>query len=203
VWNGAAALAHQWTPSRWFNVLYGARVEANVFGDRPPANAALERALGVRTGAAPARLHVSPRAASPSPTTATARTARHAARARSAASTAHTAGVVRGGIGEFRDLLRPGLLADASASTGLPGSTALLSCVGSAVPEADFALFASTPAAIPTACAGAGACWRAGAERDAHRPLVRRAALVARGRSTGTRASGASSSASTRSARTT
>ncbi|MDF1502680.1 carboxypeptidase-like regulatory domain-containing protein [Roseisolibacter sp. H3M3-2] len=156
VWNGAAALAHQWTPSRWFNVLYGARVEANVFGDRPPANAALERALGVRTGAAPARVHVSPRAGfsftynrdrengsgtSQSPVGRFYRT---------------TAGVVRGGIGEFRDLLRPGLLADASASTGLPGSTSVLSCVGAAVPEADWGLFASNPAAIPGECAGGG-----------------------------------------------
>jgi hypothetical protein len=122
-WNGAAALAHQWTPSRWFNVLYGARVEASAFGGRPPSNPALERALGVRTGAAPTRLHVSPRAGfsytynrdrengsgtSQSPVGRFYRT---------------TAGVLRGGVGEFRDLLRPGVLADASAGAGLAGST--------------------------------------------------------------------------------
>jgi hypothetical protein len=155
-WNGAAALAHQWTPSRWFNVLYGARVEASAFGDRPPANPALERALGVRTGVAPTRLHVSPRAGfsftynrdrengsgtSQNPVGRYYRT---------------TAGVIRGGIGEFRDLLRPNLLADASASTGLPGSTSLLSCVGAAVPIADWSLFGSDPSAIPTECAGGG-----------------------------------------------
>ena len=45
-------------------------------------------------------------------------------------------GTLRGGIGEFRDLLRPGILADASAATGLPGGTLTLSCVGAAVPAA-------------------------------------------------------------------
>lgn len=156
VWNGAAALAHQWTPSRWFNVLYGARVEANVFGDRPPANPALERALGVRTGAAPARLHVSPRAGFSFTYNRDRENGSGAANNQVGRFYRTTAGVIRGGIGEFRDLLRPGLLADASAGTGLPGSTALLSCVGAAVPTADWSLFAADPSAIPTACAGGG-----------------------------------------------
>lgn len=62
VWNAAAALAHQWAPSRFFSLLYGARLEGSAFASRPAANPALEQALGVRTGLAPARLHVSPRA---------------------------------------------------------------------------------------------------------------------------------------------
>ena len=52
----------------------------------------------------------------------------------------------------FRDLLRPGLVADASASTGLAGATSMLSCVGSAVPGADWDLFATDAGAIPTRC---------------------------------------------------
>ncbi len=63
-----------------------------------------------------------------------------------------TTGVIRGGIGDFRDLLRPGILADASAATGLPGGTTVLSCVGSAVPLADWSRFASDPTTIPTQC---------------------------------------------------
>jgi hypothetical protein len=61
-------------------------------------------------------------------------------------------GTIRGGIGEFRDLLRPGILADASASTGLAGGTSFLNCVGAAVPTPDWSLFASDPASIPTQC---------------------------------------------------
>jgi hypothetical protein len=60
-WNTAAAFSHQWAPTRFFSLLYGARVEANGFGDPPPVNAALEQALGVRTGVAPTMFHVSPR----------------------------------------------------------------------------------------------------------------------------------------------
>jgi hypothetical protein len=155
-WNGAAALAHQWTPSRWFNVLYGARVEANVFGGRPPENPALERALGVRTGVAPARLHVSPRAGFSFTYNRDRENGSGTNQTNVGRFYRTTAGVIRGGIGEFRDLLRPGLLADASAATGLVGGTTLLSCVGGAVPTADWSLFAANPSAIPTECAGGG-----------------------------------------------
>jgi hypothetical protein len=60
-WNSAVAFSHQWAPTRFFSLLYGARVEANGFGDKPPVNSALEQALGVHTGVAPTMFHVSPR----------------------------------------------------------------------------------------------------------------------------------------------
>jgi hypothetical protein len=158
VWNTAAALAHLYAPTRFFSILYGARVEADGFFDKPERNPALDAALGVESGAAPARIHVSPRfgfsytysrdkengnGTNQSPVGRFYRT---------------TTGVIRGGIGEFRDLLRPGILADASASTGLPGGTTTLSCVGSAVPVVDWESFASSSSAIPTQCLdGSGA----------------------------------------------
>jgi hypothetical protein len=158
VWNSAAALAHQFTPTRFFSVLYGARLEADGFFDSPAKNAALETALGVKTGAAPSRIHVSPRVGfsytynrdkdngngtNQSPVGRFYRT---------------TVGVIRGGIGEFRDLLRPGILADASASTGLSGATSTLSCVGAAVPAVDWSKFTGAPDQIPTRCRdGSGA----------------------------------------------
>jgi Carboxypeptidase regulatory-like domain len=138
VWNAAGALAHQWAPSRFFSVLYGVRIEGNGFGSAPLRNAALESALGVQTGQAPASLHVSPRVGFSNNTGAFYRTA---------------SGVIRGGIGEFRDLLRPGLLADAGARTGLPGSTLSLLCTGSAVPTPDWTQLLNTPSSIPSRCA--------------------------------------------------
>jgi len=66
----------------------------------------------------------------------------------------YMSGTLRGGIGEFRDLLHPGILADASASTGLPGGTSFLNCVGAAVPAPDWSLFESDPNSIPTQCVG-------------------------------------------------
>ncbi len=153
VWNSAAALAHNYVPSRFFSVLYGLRLEADGFGKSPARNAALEQALDVKTGLAPSRIHLSPRAGfsytyNKSKDNGSGTNSNNVGRFYRT-----TVGVIRGGIGEFRDLLRPGILADASAATGLPGATTTLSCVGSAVPAADWSLFASDPGRIPTRCA--------------------------------------------------
>jgi hypothetical protein len=165
-WNAAAALAHLYAPSRWFNMLYGARVEVDGFGSAPARNPALEQALGVRTGVAPTRVHVSPRVGF----TYTYNRDRDNGSGTNQTPVGRfyrsTTGVVRGGIGEFRDLLRPGILADASASTGLAGGTSVLSCVGSAVPAVDWTSFASDPSAIPSQCV------------DGSGPLVERAPSV-------------------------
>jgi hypothetical protein len=158
VWNAAGALAHLYAPSRWFNMLYGARIEADGFGSAPARNVALEQALGVRTGAAPSRVRVSPRVGF----TYTYNRDRDNGSGTNQTSVGRfyrsTTGVLRGGIGEFRDLLRPGILADASAGTGLPGGTTLLSCVGSAVPEVDWTSFSTDASSIPSQCLdGSGA----------------------------------------------
>ncbi|MDB4888849.1 MAG: hypothetical protein JWL61_704 [Gemmatimonadetes bacterium] len=153
VWNGAAAIAHQWAPSKFFSLLYGARLEADGFVQAPPRNAALEQALGVTTGAAPNRLHVSPRLGFSYMYNRDKENQNGTNQTPVGRFYRSQTGVIRGGIGEFRDLLRPGILADASASTGLAGGTSALSCVGSAVPSADWLRFASDPASIPTRCA--------------------------------------------------
>ncbi|HEV7990264.1 MAG TPA: carboxypeptidase-like regulatory domain-containing protein [Gemmatimonadaceae bacterium] len=154
VWNGALAVAHSYGASRFFNMIYGARLEADGFLDAPARNAALEQALGVTSGAAPARAHVSPRIGF----TWTYNRDRENGQGTSQSPVGrfyrYQTGTIRGGIGEFRDLLRPGLLADASASTGLPGGTSVLSCVGAAVPQPDWSAMAS--GVSPTECLGGG-----------------------------------------------
>jgi len=154
VWNTAAALAHTFARSRYFSILYGARLEADGFGGKPARNMALEQALGVRTGVAPSRIHLSPRIGF----TYTYNRDKDNGYGMSVSQVGtfyrSMSGTVRGGIGEFRDLLHPGVLADASASTGLAGGTSFLNCVGAAVPTPDWSLFATDPNAIPTQCAG-------------------------------------------------
>ncbi len=152
VWNAAGALAHQWFPTKLFSVIYGARVEGSGFFDTPPRDAALESALGVRTGVAPSRLHVSPRAGFTW-------TYNHDKDNGSGMNMSpvgsyfrNRVGTIRGGVGEFRDLLRPEIAADASAR----GGSLLLSCVGSAVPVPDWSAWTDDPASIPTECAGGG-----------------------------------------------
>lgn len=152
VWNTAAALAHNFAPSRYFSLIYGARLEADGFGAKPARNVALEQALGVPTGVAPSRVHVSPRIGF----TYTYNRDRDNGNGTMMNQTGRyyrgLSGTIRGGIGEFRDLLHPGILADASPSTGLPGGTLFLNCVGAAVPVPDWSLFATDPGSIPTQC---------------------------------------------------
>ncbi|MDP1861613.1 MAG: carboxypeptidase-like regulatory domain-containing protein [Gemmatimonadaceae bacterium] len=152
-WNGALALAHRWTPTRRVEVLYGARLEGSGALEAAARNPALESALGVRSGVAPTRLRLSPRVGF--------------TWTYDRASDGRTIGVpkdfggfyrvatgtLRGGIGEFRDLVRPDLLAIARAATGLAGSTERLECVGAATPAPDWRAFALDPSNIPTACA--------------------------------------------------
>jgi hypothetical protein len=152
VWNSAVAVAHQFIPTRFFSVLYGARLEAAGFMDKPDVNPGLEQALGVVTGAAPSRVHVSPRVGFSYTYNRDRDNGSGTNQSPVGRFYRSTVGVIRGGIGEFRDLLRPGILADARAATGLPGATSLLSCVGSAVPSADWSLFESDPTKIPTQC---------------------------------------------------
>ncbi|HYW31121.1 MAG TPA: carboxypeptidase-like regulatory domain-containing protein, partial [Gemmatimonas sp.] len=152
-YNGAVALVHQWNKSRWFNLMYGARVEANAFGNAPPQNVALENALGVESGLAPARIHVSPRLGF----------SYTYSRAKDNGSGTNmnqvgrfyrtTMGYIRGGVGEFRDLYRPDMLADAIGGAGITGSTLSLSCVGAAVPIPDWSTLTSNAGALPIACA--------------------------------------------------
>jgi hypothetical protein len=141
VWNSAAAFVHTYAPSRFLGVIYGARLEADGFASAPASNPALETALGVRTGVAPTRVHVSPRIG----ITYTYNRDRENGSGTSQNPVGRfyrlPVGTLRGGIGEFRDLLRPGILADASAATGLPGATLSLTCVGSAVPQPDWSSF--------------------------------------------------------------
>jgi len=135
-WNGFVSLGDLWRVNQSWQVLYGARVDANAFVQRPSYNAALDAALGVRTGGTPNSIDVSPRLG--------------------VTWQNGTGKIVRGGVGQFRNLVDPSLLAAPSVSTGLPGGLLRLSCIGAAVPTPDWAAYAADPSAIPQACAGGG-----------------------------------------------
>jgi hypothetical protein len=156
VWNAAAAFAHQYVPTRYFSLIYGARLESDGFLGSAPRNPALEQALGVTTGAAPARIHVSPRFGFSYTYNRDKQNGNGMSVSRVGTFYRTPTGSIRGGIGEFRDLLRPGLLADASAATGLPGATSNLYCVGSATPPVDWTRFAGDASSIPSQCLDGG-----------------------------------------------
>ncbi len=154
VWNAAGAFAHQWSVKKTFSVLYGARVEANGFASAPSRNAALEGALGVATGLAPASLHISPRLGFSYLYSRSKENGNGMSMNQSGTFYRTTSGVIRGGIGEFRDLLRPELLADARSRTGLPGSAQSLLCTGAAVPvpAPDWSGFLQDAGTVPRSC---------------------------------------------------
>lgn len=154
VWNAAAALAHEWHPSRAFGLIYGARLEADGFASAPARDPTLESALDVRTDVAPSRLHLSPRAGFSYTYSKSKSNGNGMSASPIGSFYRNTTGAFHGGIGEFRDLLRPDMLAAASAATGLPNGTSRIACVGAAVPSPDWSMFESDPRSIPTQCIG-------------------------------------------------
>ncbi|GAB1343496.1 carboxypeptidase-like regulatory domain-containing protein [Gemmatimonas sp.] len=155
-WNSAAAVSHTYNPSRFFSLLYGARVEANGLLSSPDRNSALENTLGVRTGGVQPVVHISPRVGFSYTFNKSARNGGGMSMNGYGTWYRFPTGVLRGGIGEFRDLWRPDAVADAAARTGLAGSTLSLSCVGAAVPPGNWSLLSS--ASAPTQCRdGSGA----------------------------------------------
>lgn len=150
-WSGYLALGDYWRVSPSLQVLFGARLEGNHFTTSLAENPAVLSSFGARTSHAPNTVHVSPRAGftwyfghSPSGGFSVNQVAK--------ISFMPTM-MLRGGIGEFRGLLAPTLLADASAANGLPGGMSRLMCIGDAVPTPRWEDYLTGSAAIPTTCA--------------------------------------------------
>ncbi|MEP6622345.1 MAG: hypothetical protein ABJE47_23685, partial [bacterium] len=138
-WNGFIALGDLWRAAPSVQVLYGARVEGNVFVRLPDDNPAVTAAFGHKTSDAPNSIAVLPRLG----------LTWNAPRL-----SALPSGTIRLGFGEFRNLLDPSLLSGASAQTGLPGGLSRISCIGSAVPAPDWNLWNAKPETIPSQCSG-------------------------------------------------
>ena len=133
-WNAFAAIGDLWRVSPSFQLLYGIRGDANVFTSRPEQNDAVLTRFRLRTSTAPNSIDLSPRVGF---------------------NWQQSAGVtVRGGVGQFRNIVDASLLAVPSVSTGLPGTTLRLSCVGAAVPIPDWSSYVENPTSIPRSCAG-------------------------------------------------
>jgi hypothetical protein len=155
VWNGFLALGDYWRPSDKVQLMYGVRAEADRFATRPAYNPALDAALGLRTDAVPNTVHLSPRLG----LTWRRRPGGQGFTVSPLGIMGFGSGsVLRAGVGEFRSLLGPELVAPSTAATGLPGATQRLLCVGSAVPAAAWSAWAAGDLSmIPSTCAnGAG-----------------------------------------------
>jgi hypothetical protein len=152
-WNGVLALGDLWRRSRRLQFLYGVRLEGNRFTARPERNPEVEAAFGRRTDLAPDRVHLSPRAGF----TWTYGVSAGAGFRSSLIGQRNLAsrGVIRGGVGEFRNLLAPTLLSRALAESGGPDGPSTLFCAGAAVPVPDWEGFLAGTATVPDECVGA------------------------------------------------
>jgi hypothetical protein len=150
-WNAATAFAHRWAPSRVFQVMWGARVEANTFLGAPERNGALESALGVRTDAPPSAISISPRLGMTWYLVRDAAGGTMTLGSDLARRSMLPVGMIRAGIGEFRGLYRADALANADGTTGLPNAFRGLTCIGAGTPTPDWNTFGG--AGGPAQCA--------------------------------------------------
>jgi Carboxypeptidase regulatory-like domain len=133
-WNGYLAAGDLWRVNPQWQVLYGARLDANTFTSAPRANPVLASALGVQNDNAPSTIALSPRLG--------------------VTWQDGKGKILRGGIGQFRNLIDPSLLAAPSVSTGLADGLLRISCIGSAVPTPDWNAFGTSVSNIPSQCVG-------------------------------------------------
>jgi hypothetical protein len=150
-WSGYAALGDYWRVTPSLQLLFGARLEGNHYTTSLAENPAVLSIFGASTSRAPNTVHVSPRAGftwyfghEPTGGFSVSQVAK---------ITMMPTMMLRGGVGEFRGLLPPTLLADASVANGLPGGVSRLMCIGDAVPAPQWEDYLTGAAAIPTTCA--------------------------------------------------
>jgi hypothetical protein len=145
---GASAwLGDAYRPTRRLQLTYGVRVDAAHFQGNPEYNAAVDSVFGARNDAVPRGVYVSPRFGfswtyGTNPQIGGFQGAARGSR-----------GNLSGGIGQFQNLPNSNLLASAVDQTGLASAAQQLSCVGSAVPVADWSDYLASTGTIPTTCA--------------------------------------------------
>lgn len=148
-WNGFASVGDIWRASSALQVAYGLRLEGNRFTSSPSYDPAIATEFGVRNDHAPNAIGISPRLGFT-----WARTGGGIRFTPLGTFNLGPTSYVRGGIGEFRNMLPPTLLSNAAASTGLVGADRRVLCAGAAVPSPNWADYISSAGNIPTQCTG-------------------------------------------------
>src|SRR5581483_1595554 len=148
-YTGSLSLGDDWRKGQRSELMYGVRIDANAFGNRPEYNPAIEQRFGARTDFVPKLIDVSPRIGF----------------FRAFGSNGTTGipgfgapfGNIKGGTGLFRNDVAPTLIAPAMLASGLADGVHQIGCIGSAVPIPNWNAFANDPSTIPTQCADTSA----------------------------------------------
>lgn len=172
---GAVYLGDTWRKSRAVQVTYGLRLEGSSFLGAPDYNPGVEDAFGRRTDNFPGELHLSPRigftwmtggaaggGVGPAGGGGGGRGGRGGGGGGMFVGGGGAGGaglpsplIIRGGIGEFRGRAPTSLFSAALNATGLSNTSALLYCVGDAVPSPDWNGYLLGTTEIPEECDGA------------------------------------------------
>jgi hypothetical protein len=146
-WSGAMSLGDSWRPTDGLQVQYGVRADANHFVSRPVFNQDIAATFGEDNRRVPNRVYFSPRVGMQW-------YYGHSAEVEYAPGSARPPrAVIHAGVGVFQNMATAQLISTAVASTGLPGSTRSIACVGSATPAPDWEAFVTNLSAIPDRCA--------------------------------------------------
>jgi hypothetical protein len=146
---GASAwLGDSYRRTQRFQLTYGLRVDASNFQGNPQYNAQLDSIFGHRNDAVPRGVYVSPRLGFSWTYGTNPQIGGFEGAARG------SRGQISGGFGEFQNLPSSQLIAAAVDQTGLPSAAQQLSCVGTAVPVANWIEYLQSTGSIPTTCAG-------------------------------------------------
>jgi hypothetical protein len=146
---GASAwLGDSYRRTQRFQLTYGLRVDASNFQGNPQYNAQLDSIFGHRNDAVPRGVYVSPRLGFSWTYGTNPQIGGFEGAARG------SRGQISGGFGEFQNLPNSQLIATAVDQTGLPSAAQQLSCVGTAVPVANWLEYMQSTGSIPTSCAG-------------------------------------------------
>jgi hypothetical protein len=144
--NADVSLGDTWRRTNRMQFQYGVRVDGFHFVESPLYNPDIDKTFSVRTDRSPNAIGVSPRAGF----------SWNVGTAPGATNTmfgSSVFGTLAGGIGRFWQVVDSRYQSAAIDNTGLPSGAQQVNCIGSAVPAAQWGLYGSTPAAIPTSCA--------------------------------------------------
>lgn len=151
-WNGFLAASHQLRPATNLQVQYGVRLEGTWLASELGPSAAVTSAFAQTGPSSKLLLHVSPRVGF-----SWAYGGRAPATGIVTTPILHIAvpsmGVIKGGIGEFREMLGPASAVGAVGGGTIGDAESVLTCAGESVPLADWGRYSVSPAMIPTTCA--------------------------------------------------
>ncbi len=144
---GSLSLGDAYRPNTNLQIVYGLRLDANRYLDRPALNSVVAQRFGVANDHVPNGVYLSPRLGF----SWTYGTAPQIGAFMGAARVPRA--IIRGGVGLFQNTPSAQLTGQAMVNTGLPSAVQQLTCVGAAVPVPDWSAYEADPSAIPSQCA--------------------------------------------------